>query len=169
MKHNNSEDKNVNGNWFHRTILNCGALQFPSSTEELFAITKVRHLNFFESIQANVRKEAEDIPLAAFEFWTDKKVKNLFEEEINKFLWSDLSSDIGGYEYGMIPLMIVLIKVKQHIDQLPDRIKKEELRDTKLKDFVKLPIEKQRQELISEQEKNSEFSGFEQLFYHECG
>ena len=94
MKHNNSEDKNVNGNWFHRTILNCGALQFPSSTEELFAITKVRHLNFFESIiQANVRKEAEDT-LAAFEFWTDKKVKNLFEEEINKFLWSDLSSDM---------------------------------------------------------------------------
>ena len=69
MKHNNSEDKNVNGNWFHRTILNCGALQFPSSTEELFAIAKVRHLNFFESIiQANIRKQAENIPLAAFEF-----------------------------------------------------------------------------------------------------
>ena len=95
-------------------------------------------------------KEAEDIPLAAFEFWTDKKVKILFEEEINKFLWSDLSSDIDGYAYEMIPLMI---KVKKHIDQLPDRIKKEELRDTKLKDFVKLPIEKQRQELISEQKK----------------
>ena len=26
VKHDNSEDKNVNGNWFHRTILNCGAL-----------------------------------------------------------------------------------------------------------------------------------------------
>ena len=84
-KHNNSEEENVHINWFHRTILNCGALQFPSSTKELFAITKVRHLNFFESIiQANVRKEAEDIPLAAFEFWTDKKVKILFEEEIKK-------------------------------------------------------------------------------------
>ena len=134
MKHNNSEDKNVNGNWFHRTVLNCGALQSRSSMEELFELTKVRHLNFFESIiQANVRKKAEDIPLAAFEFWTDKKVKILFEEEINKFLWSDLSSNIDGYEYGMIPLMIALIKVKKHIDELPDRIKKEELRDTKLK------------------------------------
>ena len=115
-------------------------------TEELFAITKVRHLNFFASIiQANVRKEAEDIPLAAFEFWTDKKAKILFEEEINKFRWSDLSSDIDGYEYGMILLMITMIKVKKHIGQLPGRIKKEALRDTKLKDFVKLPIEKQRQ------------------------
>jgi hypothetical protein len=46
MKHNNSEDKNVNRNWLHKTVLNCGAIQFPSSTEELFAITKVRHLNF---------------------------------------------------------------------------------------------------------------------------
>ena len=138
MKHNNSEDKNVNGNRFHRTILNCGVLQFPSPTEELFAITKVRHLNCFESIiQANVRKEAENIPLAAFEFWTDKTVKKLFEEEINKFLWSDLSSDIDGYKYGMILLMIAMIKMKKHIDLLPYRVKKEEFIDTKLKEFVK--------------------------------
>ena len=85
-------------------------------------MTKVRHLNFFESIiQAHIRKEAENIPLAAFEFWTDKKVKNLFEEEINIFLWSDLSSDIDGYAFGMIPLMIAMIKAKKHIDVLPDR------------------------------------------------
>ena len=115
MKHNNTEDLNVNGNWFHRTeFLNCGALQLPTSTEELFEITKVRHFWFFKSIiQANVRKEAEDIPMAAFEFWTDKKVNILFEEEINKFLWSDVSSDIDGYEFGFIPLMIALIKVKK--------------------------------------------------------
>ena len=31
-------------------------------------------------------------------------MKNLLEEEINKFLWSDLSSNIEGYEFGMIPL-----------------------------------------------------------------
>ena len=55
--------------------------------------------------------------------------------------------------YGLIPLMIALIKVKKNIDLLPEHIKKEELRDTKLKDFVKLPIKKQREELISEQEK----------------
>ena len=91
----------------------------------------IRPLNFFESIiQANVRKEAEAISLAAFEFWTDKKVKILFEEEINKFLRSDPSSNIDRYDYGMIPLMIALIKVKKHINQLPDRIKKEQLRDT---------------------------------------
>ena len=86
MKHNNTEDKNVNGNWFHRTELNCGAIEFPKSTEELFAITKVRHLNFFESIiQANIRKEAENIPLAVFKFWTDKHTKKLLDEEINFF------------------------------------------------------------------------------------
>ena len=55
MKHNNSEDKNLNENWFHRTELNCGAIQFPKSTEELFVVTKNRHLNFFESlIQASI-------------------------------------------------------------------------------------------------------------------
>ena len=134
--------------------MNCGAIHLPSSTEELFAITKVRHFNFFESIiQANVRKVEENIPPVAFEFWTDKKIKNLLEEEIKKFLWSDLSSDIDGYEYGMIPLMIAMIKVKKHIDLLPYRVKKEEFIETKLKEFVKLPIEKQRKELISEQEK----------------
>ena len=99
MKHNNSQDKNFNGNWFHRTEFSCGAIQFPNTTEELFAVTKTRHLNFFESlIQANIRKEAENIPSAAFEFWTDKKIKKLFDEEINKFLFSDLSSNIKGYE-----------------------------------------------------------------------
>ena len=30
MKHNNTEDLNENGNWFHRTEFNCGALQLPS-------------------------------------------------------------------------------------------------------------------------------------------
>ena len=63
MKHNNTEGKHVNGNWFHR------------------------HLNFYEIIiQANIQKEAENISLAAFEFWIDKHAKNLLEEEINKFL-----------------------------------------------------------------------------------
>ena len=158
MKHNNTEDLNINGNWFHRTEFNCGALQLPSSTEELFAITKNRQFWFFKSIiQANVRKEAEDIPLAAFEFWTDKKVNILFEEEINKFLWSDVSSEIDGYEFGFLSLMIALIKTKKHIDLLPQHIKKEELRDTRLSKFVKLPIEIQRKELISEQEKILDF------------
>ena len=158
MKHNNDEDFNVNGNWFHRTKENIGALKLPSSTEELFAVTKVVHLHFFKSlIQANIRKEAENIPLPAFEFWTDKKIKNLFEDEVNKFLWSNLNSDTEGCEHGMIPLLIALIKVKKHIDLLPQRLKKEEIYDTKLKDFVKMPVEKQRQILISEQEKILDF------------
>jgi hypothetical protein len=34
---------------------------------------KTRHLNFFASIiQANIKKEAEAIPLTAFEFWAEK-------------------------------------------------------------------------------------------------
>ena len=36
-------------------------------------------------------------------------------------------------------------------------VKKGEIYDTKLKDFVKMPIEKQRQDLISEQEKILDF------------
>ena len=65
--------------------------------------------------------------------------------------------------------MIALIKIKKHIDLLPQRIKKEELRDTRLSKFVKLPIEEQRKELISEQRKNSRFSGVEIFFYNEFG
>ena len=53
--------------------------------------------------------------------------------------------------------MIALIKIKKHIDLLPQRIKKEELRDTRLSKFQKLPIEVQRKELISEQEKILDF------------
>ena len=60
--------------------------------------------------------------------------------------------------------MIALIKVKKHIDLLTERIKKEELRDTKLKDFVKLPIKKQREELISEQGKILECLNLNNLF-----
>ena len=57
----------------------------------------------------------------------------------------------------MISLLIVLIRVKKHIDLLPQHLKKEEINDTKLKDFVKMPIKKQRQELISEQAKILDF------------
>ena len=64
-------------------------------------------------------------------------------------LWSDLSSNIDGYEYGMIPLMLAMIRVKKHIDFLPSRVRKEQFIDKKFKDFVMLPIEEQRRELIS--------------------
>ena len=67
-------------------------------------------MNFFESIiQANIQKEAENIPSGAFEFWTDKKIKKLFDEEINKFLYSDVNSDIKENRIGMIPLMLGMI------------------------------------------------------------
>ena len=57
----------------------CHTIQLPETTEELFAVTIHRHLNFFESlIHANVRKEAESIPSIVFEFWTNKKVKKNF-------------------------------------------------------------------------------------------
>ena len=90
----------------------------------------------------------------------------MFEDEVNKFLWSDLNSDIAGYEHGMIPLLIALIKVKRHIDLLPQRLKKEEIYDTKLKDFVKMPVEKQRQILISEQEKILDFLIINEFLTH---
>ena len=49
--------------------------------------------------------------------------------------------------------MLAMIKVKKHIDLLPSCVKKEEFINKKVKEFVKLPIKKQREELISEQEK----------------
>ena len=52
--------------WFDRNELTCGAICLPISTEDLITLLKDRHLNFFKSmIQANIRKEAEDIPLVA--------------------------------------------------------------------------------------------------------
>ena len=61
--------------WFDRNEFNCGAIRLPISTEDLFIFLKDRHLNFFESmIQSNIRKEAEDIPLIAFQFWTNEKI-----------------------------------------------------------------------------------------------
>ena len=82
-----SNDTNEVGNWFERTEANCGAINLPRTSKELYEVTNTRHLNFFESlIQANIRKEAESIPLMAFEFWTEKEVKKAFEKELLKFL-----------------------------------------------------------------------------------
>ena len=75
LKHNNSEDKNKNGNWFNSTEFNYGAIQFPETTEELFLVTKSRHLNFFESLKLT------------FEFWTDTKINNyLMRKSTNSFV-----------------------------------------------------------------------------------
>ena len=55
LKQNNLEGKNKNGNWFHRTVFKCDAIQCAQTTVELFLVMKSRHLNFFESlIQANI-------------------------------------------------------------------------------------------------------------------
>ena len=82
--------------WFDRNEFTCGAIRLPISTEDLFIFLKDKHLNFFESmIQANIRKEAENIPIIAFQFWSDEKIAELLETEILKFLYSDLSSKIS--------------------------------------------------------------------------
>ena len=87
MKLNLEYDSNEVGNWFERNVANCGAINLPRTSKELYEVMKTRHLNFFESlIQANIRKEAESIPLMAFEFWTEKEVKKAFEKELLKFL-----------------------------------------------------------------------------------
>ena len=65
-----TEDPNAIGNWFERTVTKCGAIKFLRTSSELYEVMKSRHLNFFESIiQTNIRKEADSIPLIAFEFW----------------------------------------------------------------------------------------------------
>ena len=114
---------------------------------------KDRHLNFFESmIQANIRKEAEDIPLIAFQFWTNEKIAEQLESETLKFLYSDLSSLISECQTGLIPLMLANIKVKKAIALFPKYAKKKDFVDRKLQSFLELPIEDQREHLVSEQE-----------------
>ena len=86
---------------------NCGAIRLPISTEDLFIFLEDRHLNFFESmIQANMRKEAENIPLIAFQFWSNEKIAEQLESETLKFLYSDLKlSDLrmpnGNYSFNV--------------------------------------------------------------------
>ena len=73
--------------WFDRNEFTCGAIRLPISTEDLFIFLKDKHLSlkFFESmIQANIRKEAENIPMIAFQFWSDKNIAEILETEILK-------------------------------------------------------------------------------------
>jgi len=148
-----TEDPNAIGNWFERTVTKCGAINFPRTSSELYEVMKSRHLNFFESIiQTNIRKEADSIPLIAFEFWAEKDIKKAFEKEIQKLLYNDPNSEIEGYEKGIIMLMIAMIRLKKEIDVMPMHQKKEDFFDRKLVNLRNLPIEDQREQLISEQE-----------------
>ena len=107
--------------WFDRNEFTCGAIRLPISTENLFLLLKDKHLNFFESmIQANIRKEAENIPLIAFQFWSDEKVGEALETESLKFLYSDLSSKISEYQTGFIPLMLAIIESKKQLTYSQD-------------------------------------------------
>ena len=90
--------------------------------------SKDRHLNFFESmIQANKRKEAENIPLIAFQFWSNENIAEQLESETLKFLYSDLSSVISECQTGIIPLILAIIKVKKAIDLFPRFAKKKKI------------------------------------------
>ena len=153
LKETITENQDVMGNWFERTEENCGAINLPKTSTELYELMKTRHLNFFESIiQANIRKEAEAIPLAAFEFWAEKEIKKAFEKELQKFLYNDPSSQIEGYEKGIIMLMIAMIRLKKEIDLMPVHQNREDFFDRKLINLIKMPIEDQREHLIYEQE-----------------
>ena len=78
-------------------------------------------MNFFKKslIQANIWKVDQNIPLAAFQFWWDKKIQKLFDIEVNKFLYSDLSLEISEYQTGIIPFMIAIIRHKKAIGLFP--------------------------------------------------
>ena len=81
-----TEDSNAIGNWFERTVTNCGAINLPRTSSELYEVMKSRHLNFFESIiQTNIRKDAESIPLIACDFWAEKEIKKAFEKKYKVF------------------------------------------------------------------------------------
>ena len=90
--------------------------------------------------------------LVAFEFWARKEVKKAFDDELKNFLYNDPNSDIEGYDKGIITLMIAMIRLKKEIDLMPMHQRKQDFVDRKLVNLRKLPIEDQREQLISEQE-----------------
>ena len=90
--------------------------------------------------------------MVAFQFWSNKRINEQVNIEIGKFLYSDMSSEITECQMGMIPLMLAIIKLKKTIDFPPRFAKKENFVDRKLKIFLELPIEDQREHVISEQE-----------------
>ena len=98
------------------------------------------------------KKQNAFIHLVAFEFWAEKEDKKAFEDELQKFLYNDPNSDIEGYDKGMITLMIAMIRLKKEIDVMPMHQRKADFVDRKLVNIRKLPIEDQREQLISEQE-----------------
>ena len=80
-----------------------------------------------------------------------KEVKKAFEKELLKFLYNDQTSEIEGYEKGIIMLMIAMIRLKKEIDLMPNHQRKEDFVDRKLINLKMWPIEDQREHLISEQ------------------
>ena len=64
-------------------------------------------------------------------------MKKLFENEMGKFLYSDLNSDIRGYETGILMLVLAMIRVKKAIELMPFYQKKKEFADQKLENFRK--------------------------------
>ena len=75
-KDNMPLNKNNIFNCFDRNELTRRAIRLPLSTEDLFFLLRDKHLNFFESmIQANIQKEAENIPGITFQFWPDKSCR----------------------------------------------------------------------------------------------
>ena len=41
-----TKDTNKVGNWFERNEANCGAINLPRTSKELYEVMKTRHLNF---------------------------------------------------------------------------------------------------------------------------
>ena len=60
-----------------------------------------------------------------------------------KFLYNDPTSEIEGYEKGIITLMIAMIRLKKEIDLMPNLQRKEDFFDRKLINLKRLPIEDQ--------------------------
>ena len=66
-------------------------------------------------------------------------------------MYNDQTSEIEGYEKGIIMLMIAMIRLIKEIDLMPNHQRKEDFVDRKLMNLKMLPIEDQREHLISEQ------------------
>ena len=55
LKYNSTEEKNQTGNWFDRTEFDCGAIQCPGTTKELFQLQNA-------DTSISLKKKAENIP-----------------------------------------------------------------------------------------------------------
>ena len=69
-------------------------VEFPCNFDSLIHDGDARTFNFFESMYPlNIRKDAENGLYSAFQFWNLPKIKKLFDELLDEFIFEYKDSD----------------------------------------------------------------------------